>query len=81
MDYSFQTVVPADATFYGRLTNETRKLNKKQAMNKGLTYDLYLFPWENLEEEWTTVQAKQFPYEDVKEAKKNSEFSVELKEE
>lgn len=36
----------------------------------------YLSPWESLDEEWTTVQGKQFPYKDLEEVRKISESKV-----
>lgn len=62
MDYSYQEVVPADASFYGILTNECRGLPLEEAKKVGLDNRMNLFPWEDLEEEWTTVQGKQFEY-------------------
>lgn len=67
MDYSYQKIDNVDAIFYGKLTNETRTLTKEDCFKKNIKNPLsYLFPWENLKEEWTTVQGKQFKYKDVK---------------
>lgn len=67
MDYSYQKIDNIDAIFYGKLTNETRTLTKKECFKKGVENPLsYLFPWENIEEEWITVQGKQFKYKDFK---------------
>jgi len=67
MDYSYQRIDNVKKIFYGRLTNETRALSKKECLKKGVENPLsYLFPWENIEEEWTTVQGKQFKYKDAK---------------
>lgn len=67
MDYSYQKIENVNAIFYGKLTNETRALNKVECLKKGIENPLsYLFPWEELEEEWITVQGKQFKYGDVK---------------
>ncbi|MBI2592901.1 MAG: phosphoribosyltransferase [Candidatus Colwellbacteria bacterium] len=65
IDYSYQKIGYVDAVFYGRLTNETKILTPKQCKTKGIANVCYLFPWENLEEEWLTVQSKQFPYKDL----------------
>jgi len=65
MDYSYQKISNIDAIFCGKLTNETRVLTKKECLKKGIENSLsYLFPWENIEEEWITVQGKQFKYKD-----------------
>jgi len=67
IDYSYQKIDNVDKIFYGKLTNETRILSKKDCLKKGIENPLsYLFPWEDMGEEWTTVQGKQFKYEDVK---------------
>lgn len=67
MDYSYQKIDNVDAIFYGKLTNETRALTKKECFKKGVENPLsYLFPWENIEEEWITVQGKQFKYKDFR---------------
>ncbi len=73
VDYSHQKIDNTEVTLYGKLTNETRKLSKATAEEKGLSNTMYLFPWENLEEEWTTVQGKQFEYGDVEPTINNSE--------
>lgn len=78
IDYSYQKIDNVDAILYGKLTNETRALSKKECKKKGIENPLsYLFPWENLEEEWTTVQGKQFRYKDV-ELMKRGELKVKI---
>jgi len=62
MDYSYQKLKGVEANFYGKLTNETRGLTKKQALAKDLTNNLTLYPWEDLEEEWAAVCGKPFKY-------------------
>lgn len=73
MDYSYQKVDGTEVIFYGKLTNETRALSKKECKEKKIFLLSYLFPWESLEEEWTTVQGKQFKYEDVEAVSQISE--------
>lgn len=66
IDYSYRKIANVDAIFYGKLTNETRALGKKECKKKSIENPLsYLFPWEDLKEEWITVQGKQFKYKDV----------------
>jgi hypoxanthine phosphoribosyltransferase len=78
IDYTYQKIDYVDATFYGRLTNETRSLNEEQASELGIeTNKSYLLPWEDLNEEWSTVQGEQFAYQDSQAALKDSEFKVE----
>lgn len=78
MDYSYQKNDYADVVFAGRLTNETKALKPKEADKKGISNNMFLFPWESLKEEWETVQGKQFQYGDIDTAKKNSENKVVL---
>ncbi len=73
MDYSYQKVDGLDIVFYGNLTNETRVLGREECEKKGIFPLSYLFPWEEIEEEWETVQGKQFNYKDVKEVSNISE--------
>jgi len=67
IDYSYQKIDNVDKIFYGKLTNETRALSKEDCLKKGVENPLsYLFLWEDIEEEWTTVQGRQFKYKDAK---------------
>ena len=66
IDYSYQKNDYADAIFYGRLTNETKALTLKECKAKKVENISYLFPWEDLDEEWITVKGKQFKYQDIK---------------
>ncbi|MCK4781482.1 phosphoribosyltransferase [Candidatus Parcubacteria bacterium] len=74
IDYSYQKVEGVEIVFYGKLTNETRDLSKKECEEKGISPFSYLFPWESIEEEWTTVEGKQFNYRDVEKIFKTSEI-------
>jgi hypoxanthine phosphoribosyltransferase len=65
MDYSYAKNPYADALFYGRYTNDTKKLSKEKAKKLGIDNKLWVYPWEVLKEEWTTVQGKQFQYKDL----------------
>lgn len=73
MDYSYQKNSYADEIFYGKLTNETRTLDKMEAKKLGLSSDIHLFPWEEYDEEATKVQAKQYEYENMEEVIRNSQ--------
>jgi hypoxanthine phosphoribosyltransferase len=80
MDYSFQENKYADTVIYGKLTNETKMLSEEEAVSKGLETPATLFPWENEEEEWSTVGIEKFEYNDVNTAKEVSVVSEEIKE-
>lgn len=74
MDYGYKKNDFADAIFYGKLTNETRVLTPEQCGEKGIENISNIFPWEDIEEEWTTVQGKQFEYGDLEKAKQGSQI-------
>ncbi|MCK4525063.1 MAG: phosphoribosyltransferase [Candidatus Andersenbacteria bacterium] len=78
IDYSYQKIDNVEKTFYGKLTNETKALNDKECKIKKIENICYLFPWENLDEEMTTVKGKQFIYGDLDEVYKNSKLKVDL---
>tara|TARA_Y100000310_G_C20530780_1_gene738338 strand:+ start:108 stop:755 length:648 start_codon:yes stop_codon:yes gene_type:complete len=65
MDYSYQKFDIFDAIFYGVLGNDTKEISTEECKKKGIDPSLSLFPWEDLNEEHTTVQAKQFKYNDL----------------
>jgi hypoxanthine phosphoribosyltransferase len=64
-DYSYQKFDVFDVSFYGQLTNDTRTLTKEKCKKLGVESFSNLFPWENIDEEWKTVHAKQFKYSDI----------------
>ena len=78
IDYSYQKIDNVEKIFYGKLTNETKELNDKQCKIKKIENICYLFPWENLDEEMTTVKGKQFAYGDLDEVYKNSKLKINL---
>jgi len=65
MDYSYQKFDIFDAIFYGTLGNDTKEITEAECKKKGIDSSLSLFPWESIDEEYTTVQAKQFKYGDL----------------
>lgn len=78
IDYSYQKIDNVEKTFYGKLTNETKALSDKQCKIKKIENICYLFPWENIKEEMTTVKGKQFAYGDFKNVYKNSKLKASL---
>ncbi len=78
MDYSFQHNTYADSIFFGSLTNETRKLTPEACTKLKINHNSYLFPWEQLEEEWITVQGKQFEYQDLQNVSAQATTKLEL---
>jgi hypothetical protein len=65
LDYSYQKMEGVEAVFYGKLTNETKALSKEECEKLNIFPLSYIFPWENIEEEWITVEGKQFKYGDL----------------
>lgn len=76
VDYSYQKSKYTNVIFYGRLTNETRALSEKECQEKRIENISYLFPWEDINEEWITVKGKQFPYKDLKTTLETSNIKV-----
>lgn len=81
IDYSYQKNDYADAIIHGLLTNETRALTQEECEQHSIENISYLFPWEQLEEEWTTVQGKQYDYADLEESRVHSEIKFTAKNE
>lgn len=65
MDYSHQNVNFAESTFYGELTNESRKLTEAEARELGISYRLAVYPWESVDEELAEVSEMPFDYQNV----------------
>ncbi|MBN2095282.1 MAG: hypothetical protein JW727_04490 [Candidatus Aenigmarchaeota archaeon] len=78
-DHSYQKMSGVEECFYGNLTNETRALSEEECKEKGIFPLSFLFPWENIEEEFETVQGKQYEYADKDSAIKGSELKKTLK--
>jgi len=76
MDYHYQDVVKdAEVSFCGRLQNDCEESNEQECKKLGLPYKEYnIFPWENVDEELTTMKMEQYQFSDTKEAKNKSEF-------
>ena len=74
MDYNHQdTVKDAEISLYGRFNNDCMELSEEECKKQGIEpVKSPLLPWENIEEEWDTVQLKQFPFVKVEELRKKS---------
>lgn len=59
-----------DAIICGAFTNDTKELDDKQCKKFGIINKIRMLPWENLEEEYNTTQARQFNYRDLSNFKK-----------
>ncbi len=65
-DYTHRKLWYVDASFYGRFTNESKSLSAKGCKDKRIKSGVFLFPWEDMEEEWDMVNSKQYLYRDLK---------------
>ena len=76
MDYHYQNVIKdAKISFYGRLQNDCEECSEEECKKLGLKYKEYkIFPWENINEELTTMKMKQYSFSDIEKTKNNSEF-------
>ena len=76
MDYHYQNAVKdAKICFYGRLQNDCEEGSEEECKKLGLRYKQYeIFPWENINEELTTMKMEQYLFSDTIEAKNNSKF-------
>lgn len=59
LDQSISKLDNVEKIFFGELSNEKRDLDKKEADDKGITNDVLVFPWENLEEQWEEIDKSQ----------------------
>lgn len=55
LDYSFKKPLKVKDMFYGQFSNESRVLSYEDANLKGITNEVIIFPWENLEEQWEEI--------------------------
>jgi hypoxanthine phosphoribosyltransferase len=59
LDISVETLAGIDFLIYARRTNERRTLSREEARRVGTSDEVYIFPWEDLEEQWNEIQAAQ----------------------
>lgn len=59
LDQSIQEMKGVEKVFWGALSNEKGDLSKEEAEKKGITNDVFIFPWEDLEEQWSEINASQ----------------------
>lgn len=59
LDHSLLTNNKLDVKqiFYASLSNESRQLSLEEAKKIGVTNHFYIFPWENLEEQWQEIKS------------------------
>lgn len=56
-DISLETLPEIDLLISARRTNERRTLSCDAARRAGVSNDVYIFPWEDLDEQWDEIQA------------------------
>lgn len=59
LDQSIKELENVEKVFYGALSNEKRELSPEEAKEKGIANDVFIFPWEDLEEQWSEINASQ----------------------
>jgi hypothetical protein len=59
LDISVKTLAGIDSLIWVRHTNERRTLSRDAARRAGIPDDVYIFPWEDLDEQWNEIQAAQ----------------------
>ncbi|MBU3896312.1 MAG: phosphoribosyltransferase [Nanoarchaeota archaeon] len=81
MDYNYQNAVEdAEISFHGRLQNDCKELSEEECIKNGIDpTKTILFPWESLEEEWQTIQLKQYSFGKVEEIRKKSRLVQTIK--
>jgi len=57
LDISLDALPEIDAVISARRTNERRTLSRDEASRVGVPNDVYIFPWEEIEEQWDQIQA------------------------
>lgn len=65
VDYGHRDVVEAEASFFGKFTNECNTLTEAEARNKNIFPGTKLLPWEIKKEEEETLKTRQFGYSDL----------------
>jgi hypothetical protein len=57
MDLSIEQVPDVDLLISARRTNERRTASSEIAVRLGVSNDVLIFPWEDIEEQWVEIQA------------------------
>jgi hypothetical protein len=71
-DYTNRKLKLVDVQFYGRITNEARGLSPSKARGKRIPNWIYVFPWENFDEEFKAVNSQKYKYRDLDRVKRVS---------
>jgi len=59
LDISVKTLAGIDFLISACRTNERRTLSRDAARRARISDDVYIFPWEDLDEQWNQIQAAQ----------------------
>jgi hypothetical protein len=57
LDISLESMLGIDYLISAFRTNERRTLSREAATRDGISNDVFVFPWENMEEQWAEIQA------------------------
>jgi hypothetical protein len=63
LDVSLESIPGVDILISARRTNERRTLSHDAAARNGISGAVYVFPWEEIKEQWAEIQAAQFTSE------------------
>ncbi|HUQ85115.1 MAG TPA: phosphoribosyltransferase [Candidatus Limnocylindrales bacterium] len=55
IDQSIKSLDFIEQIFYGELSNEGRFISNVEAEKMGITNEIRIFPWENIDEEWESL--------------------------
>lgn len=59
LDLSIEHLPHVEVLISALRTNERRSFSARRAMAIGVSSDIYIFPWENVEEQWAEIQSEQ----------------------
>jgi hypothetical protein len=57
LDVSLESIPGVDLLIPAQRTNERRTLSRDAAARAGISSDVFIFPWEEIEEQWGEIQA------------------------
>lgn len=65
----------ADIMFYGELSNACKTISEEECKKRNISPDQDYYPWESIDEEWDTVNAKQYGFSDLSNVRKTGKVS------
>ena len=59
LDVSLASIPKVNSLIWAQRTNERRTLSRDTAVAAGISNEVYVFPWEDIEQQWAEIQAAQ----------------------